>query len=113
VQRLTFKGFNNTSPAWSPDGRQIAYVGIKDNRIDIFILNIEKGMPVQLTMNAGDNEDPSWSSDGSLMAFTSTRDGGVPKLFIMNASGSDQRKLLSLKGRQTQPAWSISTGTDN
>ncbi|MCK5836574.1 MAG: Tol-Pal system beta propeller repeat protein TolB [Desulfobacula sp.] len=113
VQRLTFKGFNNTSPAWSPDGRQIAYVGIEDNRIDIYILNIEKGMPVQLTMNAGDNEDPSWSSDGSLLAFTSTRDEGVPKLFVMNASGSNQRKLLSLKGRQTQPAWSMSTGTDN
>ncbi len=113
VQRLTFKGANNTSPAWSPDGRNIAYVGIEDNRIDIFIVNIDKGLPVQLTMNAGDNEDPSWSSDGSLLAFSSTRDGGSPKLFVMNASGSDQRKLLSLKGRQTQPAWSVSMGSDN
>jgi len=113
VQRLTFQGLNNTSPAWSPDGRKIAYVGIEDNHIDIFVMDIDSGMPVQLTMNAGDNEDPSWSPDGSMLTFTSTREGGIPRIFVMNASGTDQRRLLRLKGKQTQPDWSMSKSTEN
>ncbi|WP_299981620.1 Tol-Pal system beta propeller repeat protein TolB [Desulfobacula sp.] len=108
VQRLTFKGFNNTSAAWSPDGRKIAYVGIEKNDINIFVMNIDSGMPVQLTMDAGDNEDPAWSPDGSMLTFTSTREGGTPRVFVMNVSGSDQRRLLRLKGKQTQPDWSMS-----
>jgi TolB protein len=111
--RLTFNGKNNTSPAWSPDGRKIAYVGIEDNNIDIFVMPLDTGTRVQLTMNQGDNEDPSWSPDGSMLAFTTTREGGVPRIFVMNASGSDPRRLLSLKGRQTQPDWSFSKGTEN
>ena len=106
AQRITFKGKNNTSPAWSPDGRKIVYVGIEENNIDIFVMDINSGMPVQLTMNAGDNEDPSWSPDGSMLTFTSTREAGVSRIFVMNASGSDPRRLLRLAGKQTQPDWS-------
>ncbi len=111
--RATFSGKNNTSPAWSPDGRKIAYVGIEENNIDIFIMDIDSGMPVQLTMNAGDNEDPSWSPDGSMLTFTSTREAGVPRIFVMNASGSDPRRLLILAGRQSQPDWSMSKSAEN
>ncbi len=108
VRRLTFKGMNNTSPSWSPDGKRIAYVGIEDNQINIFVINIDSGMPVQLTMDAGDNEDPCWSSDGSMLVFTSSREGRVPRVFVMNASGTDQRRLLRMSGKQNQPDWSLS-----
>ncbi len=113
VQRLTFKGLNNTSAAWSPDGKKVAYVGIEKNHINIFVMDIDSKMPVQLTMDAGDNEDPSWSPDGSMLIFTSNRNGGVPRIFVMNASGSDQRQLLRLKGRQSQPDWSMSKTIEN
>jgi len=113
VIRMTFNGKNNTSPAWSPDGRTVAYVGIEDNNIDIFVMPVDTGIAVQLTMNAGDNEDPSWSPDGSMLTFSTTRDGGVPRIFVMNASGSEPRRLLRLKGKQTQPDWSFSKSTEN
>ena len=113
VSRLTFKGFNNTSPAWSPDGKKIAYVGIEENQINIYVINVDSGMPVQLTMNAGDNEDPCWSPGGSMLAFSSTREGGVQRIFVMNASGTDQRQLFKSEGRQTQPDWSLSLNTNN
>ncbi len=123
VRRLTFKGKHNTSPSWSPDGKRIAYVGIEDNQINIFVINvgtdmigpdiINSGMPVQLTVNAGDNEDPCWSPDGSMLIFSSTRNGGIPRLFVMNASGTDQRQLLKMKGRQTQPDWSLPLNIEN
>jgi TolB protein len=108
VNRVTFQGKYNTSPAWSPDGKKIAYVGIEKNRIDIYVINLEAGpgMPVQLTRDQGDNEDPAWSPDGNLIVFTSTRDGNTPALFVMTAAGTDQRRLVRMKGKQTQPGWS-------
>ena len=107
VQRLTFKGNHNTSPEWSPDGKKIVYVGIVKNTINIFVLDIDSKMPVQLTMDAGDNEDPSWSPDGSMVTFTSNRITGVSMIFVMNVSGSDQRQLVKMEGKQSQPNWSM------
>lgn len=107
TDRVTFQGNYNTSPAWSPDGKKMAYVGIEKNKIDIYVINLESGpgMPVQLTMDQKDNEDPSWSPDGNLIVFTSNREGDSA-LYVMTAAGTDQRRLMHMTGRQTQPGWS-------
>ena len=74
--------------------------------MNIYIIDINSGSEaIQLTSGPGDNEDPSWSPDGSMIAFTSTRGQGVPKIFVMTASGRDQRRLVSFRGKQSQPYW--------
>jgi TolB protein len=73
--------------------------------IDIFTINSDGGEPVQLTENQGSNEAPTWSPDGSLIAFSSTREG-KSRLYVMTAYGTDQRRLLTLPGEQSNPKWS-------
>ena len=112
VTRLTFKGQYNTSPAWSPVGDKIAYVGIIKDHINIYVVGLDSdSVPVQLTHGTGDNENPTWSPDGSLIAFSSNREG-VSRIYVMTAVGGDQRRLLKLKGVQSQPDWSLEKETD-
>jgi TolB protein len=106
VERLTFEGKYNTQPGWSPKGDQIAYTAMRDGRIDVFVISLDGGGdPVQLTYDSGDNEAPSWAPDGSLIAFSSTREG-PSRIYVMTAYGTDQRRLLSMPGEQSDPAWS-------
>jgi TolB protein len=76
-----------------------------DGRHNIFVIDPEGREPIQLTAGAGDNESPSWSPDGSLIVFGSNREG-PSRLYVMNAFGTDQRRLLVLAGEQTNPKWS-------
>ena len=71
----------------------------------IYLTSPDGKGPIQLTKNAGNNESPAWSPDGSLIAFGSTR-SGTSRIYVMNANGANQRRLLVLEGEQTNPSWS-------
>jgi len=106
IRRLTYEGNYNTSPQWSPRDNYIAYSAMSRNDgTNIRVIPVQGGEPIQLTNNAENNESPTWSPDGSLIAFCSDREGRS-RIYVMNANGSNQRRLLALEGEQTSPAWS-------
>ena len=78
-----------------------------NGKSNVYVIGLEDGEPVQLTRDAGDNESPSWSPDGSLIVFSSTREG-TSRLYVMTAFGTDQKRLLTLPGEQSNPRWSPS-----
>ncbi|MCD5391124.1 DPP IV N-terminal domain-containing protein [candidate division NPL-UPA2 bacterium] len=102
-------------PAWSPDGRKIAYTRYWEGKQDIWVVELdEDGKPktgaVNLTNSPSMDEHPSWSPDGKRIVFHSDREG-KRQLFVVDADGANLRLLYS---HQTEieikecfnPAWS-------
>jgi TolB protein len=113
-KRLTYSGWYNATPAWTPESDKIAFGGYDRDidRWDIFIMNPDGTQLERLTLKSGDSENPSFSPNGQLIAFQSNRIGtsntkGLNALWIMNRDGSNQQKLdvTGLYDAQT-PAWS-------
>jgi len=69
----------------------------------------ELGTSVQLTTNAVADSNPAWSPDGQQLAFASGRDGNS-EIYVMNADGSNVRRLTNNAAPDYQPTWS-SDGT--
>ncbi|HEX8127745.1 MAG TPA: Calx-beta domain-containing protein [Pyrinomonadaceae bacterium] len=96
------------SPVWSPDGTKFVYSSRRNNVSDIYIANADGSGEVKLTDNAGSNSRPAWSPDGSQIAFDSTSRPSGDGIYLMNADGSNQRRIVDtsvVKGAHS-PKWS-------
>lgn len=76
---LTKGSFDETSPAWSPDGTKIAFVSNrtadkdKNENTDIWVMDAKSGASMlQLTTWAGEDTHPKWSPDGKTIAYNSS-----------------------------------------
>jgi hypothetical protein len=58
--RLTNNAAQDTSPAWSPDGTQIAFSSDRDGDLEIWRMNADGSNPVQVTNNTANDLSPSW-----------------------------------------------------
>jgi Tol biopolymer transport system component len=93
-------------PQWSPDGSRILYTMGVPHGSDLFTIATDGTGVVQLTDAPGWDQQPEWSPDGSQIAFERS-DGGVNSVFVMDADGSNQRRVFREDGvYPTQPLWS-------
>jgi dipeptidyl aminopeptidase/acylaminoacyl peptidase len=81
----------NSSPSFSPDGRQVAFASGADGNTDIFVGALEGGTPERLTSGRSIETQPAWSPNGRQIAFTSTA-AGAPQLFAWTKAPMSARR---------------------
>jgi TolB protein len=111
-QRITTTRQLNLNPTWSSDARAIAYSAYRNNIApDIFVSFIYTGVLQNVTK--GRYRDgaslPVFSPDGKRIVFHARPDGaGAPDLYVMDADGSNPRRLTTHPDSDTTPTWSPS-----
>jgi eukaryotic-like serine/threonine-protein kinase len=85
------------SPAFSPDGRQIAYVSGRLGTFDIFVQLLGAGEPLRLTSTPDWDMSPVWSPDGRYIAFLRGRGAGLG-FYVVPALGGVERRISSAFG---------------
>jgi len=92
------------SPAWAPDGRQLAYVSFEGKNSAIYVQNIFSGTRERIASNPGINSAPAWSPDGTRLAMTLSKEGD-PEVFIMHLASKSLLRLTTNRAIDTEPAW--------
>jgi hypothetical protein len=94
------------SPSWSPDGRRIVFecaftTGFNQSQWDICLVNVDGTGFLRLMSDDPLDVSPAWSPDGSTIAFASNRLANPIEILVMNADGSNIRRVAP----GFEPAW--------
>lgn len=93
------------SPAWSPNGTQLAYVSFESRKPVIYSHEVATGKRRLLANFRGSNSAPAWSPDGSQMVATLSQAGGS-QLYALPLNGGDPKRLTQTSSIDTEPAFS-------
>jgi serine/threonine protein kinase/Tol biopolymer transport system component len=125
VRRLTDNPAQDSEPAWSPDGTQLAFTSDRDQAgyTQVYIMNADGSNVRQVTFSTDSSySSPAWSPDGQQIVTTSmdfVPEGDLEQihysssLYLLNADGSDMRQFLTTEPDRViwgSLAWSAANG---
>jgi Tol biopolymer transport system component len=91
-------------PAWSPDGREIAFASRRDGDWDIYIMTADGNGQRAITNNSVTDLFPTWSPDGQHIAYSSDQNGNLD-VYVMRADGSNIEQLTDHPTDEYPPKW--------
>lgn len=92
------------SPAWSPDGRKLAYVSFERGNSSIYLQDLSTGARELLSARKGINGGPAFSPDGTRLAVNLSY-AGNPDLYIMDLASRRTTRLTSHFAIDVEAAW--------
>jgi TolB protein len=92
------------SPAWSPDGRRLAYVSFERGNSTIYVQEIGTGAREAVASFRGINGAPAFSPDGRRLALTLSK-GGNPDIYVMDLGSKALTQVSRHYGIDTEPVW--------
>ncbi len=94
------------SPAWSPDGRKLAYVSFENDNSEIYVQTLRTGTRQRVSARPGVNSAPAWSPDGRRLALTLSRRNGNLDIYVLELASQVLTRLTERRSIDTEPAWS-------
>ena len=93
------------SPAWSPDGRKLAYVSFETGKAVVMVQDVFNGERRAVANFKGSNSAPAWSPDGRQLAVTLSRDG-LSQLYLLDLANDSVKRLTSSNAIDTEACFS-------
>jgi hypothetical protein len=93
------------SPSWSPDDKQLAFIGLKDGKSDIFTLNVSDDSITQVTSDIDEEQSVSWHPTEAKLAYSAERNGRY-KLMILDMQTRNIQQVTYGSQNDISPSWS-------
>lgn len=93
------------SPAWSPNGQELAYVSFEAQKAVVYAQEVASGKRRVIANFRGSNSAPAWSPDGQSLVATLSREGGS-QIFVMGRNGENPRRVTSSPSIDTEATFS-------
>ncbi|MGB2687970.1 MAG: Tol-Pal system beta propeller repeat protein TolB, partial [Desulfobacterales bacterium] len=103
-QQLTRNHSITLFPAWSSDGRYLAYTSYKQGKPDLFIKNLAEMQETSIAKK-GLNMTPAWVPGKFELAATLSFSGDQ-EIYLLTGSGKIIKRLTNMQGSDISPAWS-------
>jgi dipeptidyl aminopeptidase/acylaminoacyl peptidase len=130
VRQFTFSAKDESSPRWSPDGKQIAFLSNRDDQQQIYVMHADGGEASAVTKGKRSVHSFAWSPDGKQIAYVAPnaksdaeekkdkdkddahvvdKDDKQPRLWLLTLATSEAKALTDAKWEISELAW-LKTG---
>jgi len=93
------------APAWSPDGKRVAYTSTVNDNQELFVANADGSDVVRVTNDPALDAHPAWSPDSAWLVFATARYGDL-EIARIRPDGTGYERLTHSQGLDDYPCWS-------